>query len=159
MTKYESDVKLIYAPQDAVYAKLSDLTHLSVIRDRIDDPMVEQNIMAHAGDKVKPEQIAQLKQMLRNTEFTPDTIQLNGTPLGSITLRIIEREVPKCIKFALEGAPIQANLWIQLLPHEQGSLLKCTLGAELNFFIRKMIESKLEKAPEGLAQFLSQIPY
>jgi hypothetical protein len=34
-----------------------------------------------------------------------------------------------------------------------------TLGAELNFFIRKMIESKLEKAPEGLAQFLSQIPY
>ena len=40
MTKYESDVKLIYAPQDAVYAKLSDLTHMSVIRDRIDDTMV-----------------------------------------------------------------------------------------------------------------------
>lgn len=159
MTKYESDVKLIYAPQDAVYAKLSDLTHLSVIRDRIDDPMVEQNIMTHAGDKVKPEQIAQLKQMLRNTEFTPDTIQLNGTPLGSITLRIIEREVPKCIKFALEGAPIQANLWIQLLPHEQGSLLKCTLGAELNFFIKQMIGSKAQKGVQGLADMLAMIPY
>lgn len=159
MTKYESDVKLIYAPQDAVYAKLSDLTHLSVIRDRIDDPMVEQNIMAHVGDKVKPEQIAQLKQMLRNTEFTPDTIQLNGTPLGSITLRIIEREVPKCIKFALEGAPIQANLWIQLLPHEQGSLLKCTLGAELNFFIKQMIGSKAQKGVQGLADMLAMIPY
>lgn len=159
MTKYESDVKLIYAPQDAVYAKLSDLTHLSVIRDRIDGPMVEQNIMAHAGDKVKPEQIAQLKQMLRNTEFTPDTVQLNGTPLGSITLRIIEREVPKCIKFALEGAPIQANLWIQLLPHEQGSLLKCTLGAELNFFIKQMIGSKAQKGVQGLADMLAMIPY
>ena len=159
MTKYESDVKLIYAPQDAVYAKLSDLTHLSVIRDRIDDPMVEQNIMAHVGDKVKPEQIAQLKQMLRNTEFTPDTIQLNGTPLGSITLRIIEREVPKCIKFALEGAPIQANLWIQLLPHEQGALLKCTLGAELNFFIKQMIGSKAQKGVQGLADMLAMIPY
>lgn len=159
MTKYESDVKLIYAPQDAVYAKLSDLTHLSVIRDRIDDPMVEQNIMTHAGDKVKPEQIAQLKQMLRNTEFTPDTVQLNGTPLGSITLRIIEREVPKCIKFALEGAPIQANLWIQLLPHEQGSLLKCTLGAELNFFIKQMIGSKAQKGVQGLADMLAMIPY
>ena len=159
MTKYESDVKLIYAPQDAVYAKLSDLTHLSVIRDRIDDPMVEQNIMTHAGDKVKPEQIAQLKQMLRNTEFTPDTVQLNGTPLGSITLRIIEREVPKCIKFTLEGAPIQANLWIQLLPHEQGSLLKCTLGAELNFFIKQMIGSKAQKGVQGLADMLAMIPY
>lgn len=159
MTKYESDVKLIYAPQDAVYAKLSDLTHLSVIRDRIDDPMLEQNIMAHTGDKVKPEQIAQLKQMLKNTEFTTDTVQLNGTPLGSITLRIIERETPKCIKFALEGAPIQANLWIQLLPHEQGTLLKCTLGAELNFFIKQMIGDKAKKGIQGLADMLAMIPY
>ena len=159
MTKYESDVKLIYAPQDAVYAKLSDLTHLSVIRDRIDDPMLEQNIMAHTGDKVKPEQIAQLKQMLKNTEFTTDTVQLNGTPLGSITLRIIERETPKCIKFALEGAPIQANLWIQLLPHEQGTLLKCTLGAELNFFIKQMIGDKAKKGVQGLADMLAMIPY
>ena len=159
MTKYESDVKLIYAPQDAVYAKLSDLTHLSVIRDRIDDPMLGQNIMAHAGDKVKPEQIAQLKQMLKNTEFTTDTVQLNGTPLGSITLRIIERETPKCIKFALEGAPIQANLWIQLLPHEQGALLKCTLGAELNFFIKQMIGDKAKKGVQGLADMLAMIPY
>lgn len=159
MTKYESDVKLIYAPQDAVYAKLSDLTHLSVIRDRIDDPMLEQNIMAHAGDKVKPEQIAQLKQMLKNTDFTTDTVQLNGTPLGSITLRIIERETPKCIKFALEGAPIQANLWIQLLPHEQGTLLKCTLGAELNFFIKQMIGDKAKKGVQGLADMLAMIPY
>lgn len=159
MTKYESDVKLIYAPQDAVYAKLSDLTHLSVIRDRIDDPMLEQNIMAHVGDKVKPEQIAQLKQMLKNTEFTTDTVQLNGTPLGSITLRIIERETPKCIKFALEGAPIQANLWIQLLPHEQGALLKCTLGAELNFFIKQMIGDKAKKGVQGLADMLAMIPY
>lgn len=159
MTKYESDVKLIYAPQDAVYAKLSDLTHLSVIRDRIDDPMLEQNIMAHSGDKIKPEQIAQLKQMLKNTEFTTDTVQLNGTPLGSITLRIIERETPKCIKFALEGAPIQANLWIQLLPHEQGALLKCTLGAELNFFIKQMIGDKAKKGVQGLADMLAMIPY
>jgi hypothetical protein len=51
-------------------------------------------------------------------------------------------------------------MWIQMLPSDENtSRLKVTLGAELNFFIRKMIESKLEKAPEGLAQFLSQIPY
>jgi hypothetical protein len=60
----------------------------------------------------------------------------------------------------LEGAPIQVTLWIQMLPNDENtSRLKVTIGAELNFFIRKMIESKLEKAPEGLAQVLSQLPY
>ncbi len=159
MTKYESDVKLIYAPQEAVYAKLSDLSHLSVIRDRADDPMLEQQILAKAGDKVKPEQIAQIRQTLKNTDFTPDTVQLNGTPLGTLTLRIVEREDPKCIKFALEGAPLQANLWIQLLPHDQGTLLKCTLGAELNFFIKQMIGSKAQKGVQGLADMLAAMPY
>ncbi len=159
MTKYESDVKLIYASQDAVYAKLSDLSHLSVIRDRADDPMLEQQILERAGDKVKPEQIEQIRRTLKNTEFTPDTVQFNGTPLGTITLRIIERETPKCIKFALEGAPIQANLWIQLLPHDQGTLMKCTLGAELNFFIKQMVGSKAQKGVQGLADMLAMLPY
>jgi carbon monoxide dehydrogenase subunit G len=60
----------------------------------------------------------------------------------------------------LEGAPIAVTMWIQMLPSDEAtSRLKVTLGAELNFFIRKMIESKIEKASEGLAQFLSQIPY
>lgn len=159
MTKYESDVKLIYAPQDAVYTKLSDLSHLSIIKDRADDPMLEQQVLQQAGDKVTPEQLAKIRQTLKDTTFTPDTIQVNGTPLGTITLRIIEREASKCIKFALEGAPIQANLWIQLLPHEQGTLMKCTLGAELNFFIKQMVGSKAQKGVQGLADMLARLPY
>ena len=159
MTKYESDVKLIYAPQDAVYAKLSDLTHLSVIRDRIDGPMVEQNIMAHAGDKVKPEQLEQIVEKLRSLQFDTDSVS-GETPLGTATLRIIEREPEKTIKFAAEGMPVAANMWVQLLPNgENECAMRLTLKADLNFFIRQMVGKKLEQGVDGLAQMLASLPY
>ena len=93
-------------------------------------------------------------------ELTQDTMSGHIGPLGDITLRVVERAESKLVKMELEGAPIAVTIWIQMLPSdENSSRLKVTLGAELNFFIRKMIESKLEKAPEGLAQMLSQLPY
>lgn len=159
MTKYESSIKQIYAPITNVYLKLSDLTHLQTLKDRVNDPDFESIILERAGDKVKPEQLAQIKSAVSKMEFTPDTVTGEAGPLGKVTLRIIEREENKCIKFALEGSPIQANLWIQLLPTPTGCKMRCTIGAELNFFIRQMVGSKLEEASEGLANMLSMIPY
>ena len=56
MTKYESEVKLIYAPRQTVYDKLSDLSQLSSIRERAADPMFRDKVLAMAGDKIKPDQ-------------------------------------------------------------------------------------------------------
>ena len=107
MTKYESSVKQIYAPIEVVYEKLSDLTHLEAIRERVNDPNFEQIVLEKAGDQVKPEQVAKIKDILEKMEFTNDTISGDAAPLGKIVLRIIERDPNKCIKFALEGTPIQ----------------------------------------------------
>lgn len=160
MNKYESTVKKIYYPIGSVYGKLSDLTNLRVIQERIDDPNFEQQILAQAGDKVKPEQIEQIKERLRSLEFTTDTISGQVDPIGQLTLRIVEREEPKLVKFALEGAPIAANLWIQLLPAgDSQCAMKVTIGAELNFFIRQMVGKKLETGVEKLADMLAMIPY
>ena len=87
--------------------------------------------------------------------MTPDTLTFEAGPLGNITLRIIEREEPKCIKFNLEGAPIQANLWIQLLERDTETLLKCTLGTELNFLLRQMVGNKIQDAANQLATKMS----
>ncbi len=35
--------------------------------------------------------------------------------------------------------------------------MKVTVGTELNFFMRKMVEKHLKKAPDGIATFLSQV--
>ena len=162
MNKYESTVKTVYAPVERVYARLSDLTSLQVLKERVDDPRFEEiiNSQAPADKRPPPEQFEKLRNNIRKMELTPDTMSGHIGPLGDITLRIVERTDPKLVKMELEGAPIAVTMWVQMLPSdENSSRLKVTLGAELNFFIRKMIESKLEKAPEGLAQFLSQIPY
>lgn len=162
MNKYESSVKTVYAPVERVYARLSDLTSLQVLKERVDDSRFEEiiNSQVPADKRPTPEQFEKLRNNIRKMELTQDTLSGHIGPLGDITLRIVERAEPKLVKLELEGAPIAVTMWIQMLPSdENSSRLKVTLGAELNFFIRKMIESKLEKAPEGLAQFLSQIPY
>lgn len=162
MHKYESSVKMVLAPVERVYDRLSDLTSLQVLKDRIDDPAFEAiiNSQVPADKRPTPEQMEKLRNNVRNLQLTEDSAWGHIGPLGDVTLRIVERAEPKMVKMELEGAPIQVTLWVQMLPSDETtSRLKVTLGAELNFFIRKMIESKLEKVPEGLAQFLSQIPY
>ena len=162
MNKYESTVKTVYAPVERVYARLSDLISLQALKEKVDDPRFEEiiNTQVPADKRPTPEQFEKLRNNIRKMELTTDTLSGHIGPLGDITVRVVERAEPKLVKMELEGAPIAVTMWIQMLPSDEAtSRLKVTLGAELNFFIRKMIESKIEKASEGLAQFLSQIPY
>ncbi len=162
MNKYESSVKTVYAPVERVYARISDLTSLQALKEKVDDPRFEEIINANMPDDKRPtpEQLEKIRNNIRDLQLTPDTCSGHIGLIGDFTLRIVERVEPKLVKMELEGTPIQVTLWVQMLPSdENSSRLKVTLGAELNFFIRKMIESKLEKVPEGIAQFLAQLPY
>ena len=162
MEKYESTVKQVASPIDRVYAKLSDLTSLQALKDRVDDPMFEQmlNSQLPQDKRPTPEQLAKLRANRHKMELTADTMSGHIGPLGDITVRIVERNEPKLVKMDMQGAPVPVTLWIQLLPSNESTCrMKVTLGAELNFFIRKMIQSKLEKGVEGIAQFLAALPY
>ena len=161
MTKYESSVKTIYAPVERVYAKLSDLENLRSLQERLSDPAFAEVIKAQAGDKVSDEQLAQLAERVKTLQFDHDSVSAPVEQLGTtMTLCIIEREENKLVKMELQGAPIQANLWIQMLPSSDGSSrLKLTLGADLNFFIKQMVGKKLREGVERFADMLCMIPY
>ena len=159
MSEYKSEVKKIYAPIGRVFERLSDLNNLTVIQQGLDNPEVMQRIQQKAGDKVTPEQIEQIAEKLRSLRFDRDTVT-GDTPVGPATLRIIEREQDKTIKFAAEGVPVAANMWIQLLPNgENECAMRLTVKADLNFFIRQMVGKKLEQGVDGLAQMLASLPY
>ncbi|MCR5851654.1 MAG: hypothetical protein K6G92_13245 [Bacteroidaceae bacterium] len=159
MSEYKSEVKKIYAPIGRVFERLSDLNNLAVIQQGLDNPEVLQRIQQQAGDKVTPEQIEQIAEKLRSLRFDRDTVT-GDTPVGPATLRIIEREQDKTIKFAAEGVPVAANMWIQLLPNgENECAMRLTVKADLNFFIRQMVGKKLEQGVDGLAQMLASLPY
>lgn len=155
MTKKESEIKYISRPVNVVYERLADLRNLQFLKDKIDDPQVQ----AMMASQVPADKIEQVRSVLEKMEFTEDSVAIDS-PLGQVTLNIVEREEPKLLKFGAEGAPIPLNLWIQLLPTDElNSKLKVTVGAEVNLFMKAMVGKPLQQAADGLAQVLSVIPY
>lgn len=154
--QFESNIKPIPYPQACVYAKLSDLNNLAVIKERFNDPAVRA---AMAG-QVPEDKLDQLNERIQSMTFDTDAVSCTIPPLGEISLRIIDREEPKCIKFETVNSPIYLNLWIQLLPtSETGSKMKLTIGADLNPFIKGMVSKPLKEGVEKLADMLAMIPY
>ena len=129
-------MKQIPYPQEAVYRNISDLTNLEKVRDRVPE------------DKVN------------DFSFDQDTVSLNVAPVGELKLRICERDEPKCVKFETVQSPVPFNVWIQVLPvDELNSKMKVTVKAELNPFIRSMVEKPLQDGVEKIADALAQVQY
>ena len=135
-SKFESSVKQVPYPQQAVYDNISDLNNLEKVRDRVPE------------DKVN------------DFSFDKDTVSLNVAPVGELKLRICEREEPKCVKFETVQSPVPFNVWVQVLPvDDNNAKLKVTVKAELNPFIKSMVEKPLQDGVEKIADALAQIHY
>lgn len=139
--RFESNVKHVPYSQERVYNKLSDLNNLEGVRERLD--MVK--------DK--------LDGKLEDMSFDRDSITLKVQGI-SLTLRIIEREPLKCIKFEGDKSPIPLNLWIQILPvTQEEAKMKVTIRAEVNMFMKAMVSKPLQEGVEKLADMLAMLPY
>lgn len=136
MSKFESEIKTIPSNINNVFAKLSDLTNLEQVKDKIPQ------------DKLK------------NIEFDADSLRFTVDPVGKVGLRIIEKEAPKTIKFKSELAPIDFFVWIQLKETEPNETkAKLTLQADLNPFIKGMVAKPLQEAIDKLADLIAGFPY
>jgi len=159
MNQYESQVKQIAAPIESVYAKLSNLENLRpVIENAQNNETLKQKIEESGQDPA-------YLNMLKNVTLSADSIAINTGMMGTFALDIVEREDPAVnsgkgtIKFKTAQSPIDANMWIQLLPGEQGTRMKLTLRADLNPMLKIMLGNKLEAGIDKFADMLSMIPY
>lgn len=136
MSKFESSVKVVPFNQERVYQKLSDLNHLESMKDRI------------PTDKVQ------------DVRFDQDTLSFNISPVGEITLNIVEREPFKCIKFKTVKSPLPFILWIQIVPvSDEACKLKLTMDVDVNPLMIGMIRKPLQDALEKMAEMMAAIPY
>ena len=136
MSKFESSIKQIPYPVEAVYKNISDLSNLERVRNRVPE------------DK------------LQDFSFDSDSVQVSVPPVGTIKLRIIEREENKCVKFEAEQSPLPFNLWIQVLPVDEAtSKMKVTVKADIPFMLKGMVAGPLQDGIEKIADVLAQIPY
>lgn len=141
MAQFESTVKHVPYSQERVYNKLSDLNNLESVRERLD--MLKEK----------------LDGKLEDMAFDRDSLTLKVQGI-TLTLRIIEREPMKCIKFEGDKSPIPLNLWIQILPvTDNEAKMKVTIRAEVNMFMKAMVSKPLQEGVEKLADMLAMLPY
>ena len=136
MANFESSVKVIPYSQERVYAKLSDLSNLESVKDRLPE------------DKVQ------------DLSFDSDILSFNVSPVGQITLQIVERDPCKCIKLATTNSPLPFNMWIQLVETaEDVCKIKLTIGMDINPFMKAMVQKPLQDGLEKMVEMLSMIQY
>ena len=154
LSKYESEVKVVKHDINEAYAKFSDLRNLALLKEKLNNPEMSEEI----GKQLSQEQLDSAKKALESMECDTDHVTLQ-TPMGQLKLVVVEKDEPKCVKFASEGAPLQLFLWIQLLPGKTDgeSLMKVTVGAEVNMFMKGMVAKPLQNAANGLADIFSRI--
>ena len=136
MTEFISEIKTVPYTQKQVYAVLSDLNNLEKLRNYIPEGKIH------------------------NLEFDSNYVGLSIAPVGKLRIAIVEREMPKTIKFATEQSPIAVDIWIQLLPDgDMQTKMKLTLRAELNLFLKPMLSKPLQEGINQIAEVLTIIPY
>lgn len=136
LTTFESTVRQIMTPQQRVYDMLSNLENIEKVRDRL------------PADKIE------------SLSFDRDSVSISVPPVGAVTMKVVDREEPKTIKFEAANSPVPFNLWIQLVPVTDDSCkMKLTIKAELNIFIKGMVQKPLQEGLERMADVLQNIPY
>ena len=136
MANFESSVKVIPFSQERVYTKLSDLNNLESVKDRL--PV----------DKVQ------------DLEFDSDTLSFSVSPIGKLSLKIVERDPFKCIKLATTNSPLPFNMWIQIVEvSAQECKIKVTIGIEINPFMKAMVQKPLQDGLEKMVEMLSMVQY
>lgn len=156
LEKYESQVKHVACAVDKVYAALSDFENLRAISKRFESEEARQSLAGSIGE----ERAAQVLRTIESMDITPDSITVELPMVGRVTLRAVERENPKLIKIASEGLPVQAYLWMQMLPEgSEASKLKVTAGADVNFLTKGLADKYMPGGAEKLADILAALPY
>ena len=135
--KYESKISKSSAEAESIYAVLSDLSNIEKVQS-----MIPQ-------DKIK------------EMESERDFVRFKVDGLGQkICIRIVDREPLKTVKFGVEGAPVTANLWIQMKQvEEHDTRLRLTVKADLPMMFKMMLDKKIQEGLDQAADMLAQMPF
>ena len=82
------------------------------------------------------------------------------SPVGQLTLQIVERDPCKSIKLATTNSPLPFNMWIQLVETaEEECNVKVTIEIDINPFMKAMVQKPLQEGLEKMVEMLAVINY
>lgn len=136
MTEFVSQEKIIPHRDVEVFRVLSDLNKLESVKHLIPE------------DKIS------------DFSFNADMLTFRIDPLGKVAFLVEEREPNKLIKFKSDKMGFDLFVAIHLKPEsEEQTRLRLQLCADLNPFIKGMVEKPLAEALNKLSDALVQLPY
>lgn len=155
MHKYESDIKHIPYSVETVHNVLSDLTNLNKLTALLDNA----DTLAKIEEQVGSDNAAKARATLDSMKTTTDSAMFTAPMVGNVTLKIVEREEPKLVKYETKGLPVSSCLWIQTIPDGKGCKMKITAGADVNFLFKSMADKYLSPGVNRMADILASLPY
>jgi len=134
MTTYESDIKTISSSEEMVFGILSDLKNLEKLKEN-----------------------PSLKDKAKDVQVDTDSCSFVVEGFGKMGFRIVEREPFKTIKLVSEKTPVEVNVWIQLKQTaDNETAMRLTLKAKLPMMIKMMVDKKLKKGINAIADVLAK---
>ena len=136
MTEYISEIKKIPHSEALVFSILSDLSKLEGLQDKL------------PADKI--------------SDFTCDenSCSFSISPLGRVSFEVVDREPNKTIKLKSQGLPFEINAWIQLVSKTEGDTrMKLTLRADLNPFIKPMVNKPMKDGVDKISDVIASLPF
>jgi hypothetical protein len=111
------------------------------------------------------EKLAKLKDRIsgdkwKDFTFEGDSCLFSVPSLGQIQVAIVDREEPQTIRWAVEKAPVDAKLRVELLSEKaHETQVRLTVSADLNPFIKHLVSKPLQEGINKLADALTILPY
>lgn len=144
MSIYSSKNITLNASAESVFDKLSNLENLQGLLNQV------------PADRIPEDK----RQMFENIKITPDTIEVPGGPMGSLTFRVTERNAPSLIKLEGEGIPIQMALVLNVKPVSAfSSSANVDIDINLPAMLKPMIGGQIQKIADQFGDVLGAIPF
>ena len=144
MATYSSGSVNLNASADNVFKKLSNLNNLQSLLNNV------------PADRIP----ADKREMFENLKITEDSIEIPGGPMGSLTLRMVEKVEPTLIKLAGEGLPIALSLSMHITPEsESSSKANVDIDIDIPAMLKPMIGGQIQKMASQFGDMLGAISF
>ena len=144
MAKYSSGDVTLQASAESVFDKLSNLENLKDLLKQV------------PADRIPEDKRA----MFENIRITPDTIEVPGGPMGSLTFRVTERVSPSHIRLEGEGIPMRRALVFNVKPKtENSSLANVDIDIDIPAMLKPMIGGQIQKIANQFGDVIGAIPF
>lgn len=99
-----------------------------------------------------------IKAKVGDLTLTDDTITLNSTPMGALTLKVSERVEGRRVAYQAQGAPVPVILAVNIEPKGDAACeVVAAIDVELPAMLKPMVGPKLQEAASKLGDMMKNI--